>query len=139
LPSDDLVKALEQLRSLKPNRGYPTMAVSKFVHFANPRLVPIYDNAVIWNVAFAAFKPTYERFCRSADLPMRAQGAAFLRNYTGWAGSLIRRDPNVLRIFGQWLREQVDHPPAEIDREVETYDAAAFEMIVIGAACQAQE
>ena len=44
------------MRDLKPVAGYPVMAVSKFLHFYNPALFPIYDNLVIWNGVLGYFR-----------------------------------------------------------------------------------
>jgi hypothetical protein len=137
--SRDLVGALERLRPLKPGNHYPTMAVSKFAHFANPRLVPIYDEAIVWKVAFAEYKPVFDAYCYSVALDPDAWGARFLECYVAWAGSCVKRDPALLPTFAAWMRETVGTLPARVDREIETYEAAAFEMIFIGAAYLAQD
>lgn len=37
-----LESLLEKMRGIKPKKDYPTMTVSKFLHFSNPQLFPIY-------------------------------------------------------------------------------------------------
>ena len=43
-----LESCLAKLQGIKPKRQYPLMTVSKFLHFYNPSLFPIYDNKMIW-------------------------------------------------------------------------------------------
>ena len=43
-----LLSCLVKMEKIKPHRDYPIMAVSKFLHFYNPALFPIYDTEVIW-------------------------------------------------------------------------------------------
>jgi hypothetical protein len=63
------------------------MAVSKFIHFYNPSLFPIYDNEVVEYKVFARFRTDYREFCDGAGLDSSANGADFLRNYVCWASS----------------------------------------------------
>jgi hypothetical protein len=45
------------------------MTVSKFLHFYNPGLFPIYDNAVIWDKVLRRFRNDFRDFCISANIP----------------------------------------------------------------------
>src|SRR5664279_1950612 len=58
-----LQASLESLREIKPNQGFPIMTVSKFLHFYNPSLFPIYDEAVIWKKVFGRFEGEFRSFC----------------------------------------------------------------------------
>ena len=54
---------LPLLRGVKPNKGYPIMTVSKFLHFYNPGLFPIYDTEMVWKRALGGtFRNEYRAF-----------------------------------------------------------------------------
>lgn len=127
---------------MKPTKHYPAvypwMAVAKFLHFFNPRLFPIYDTAFMWKkVANGAFKPDYLDFCRRRGFQQREDTARFNLQYTLWAAETIQdADAECMTIFAEWFSAQIKgQPVAEgVLADVETYYAAAFEMIAIGAA-----
>jgi hypothetical protein len=49
VPQESLLRPdLIAMRGIKPTRGYPSMPVSKFLHFYNPSLFPIYDEQWMW-------------------------------------------------------------------------------------------
>jgi hypothetical protein len=134
----DLMFSLMEMEKIKPNSGYPTMTVSKFLHFYNPALFPIYDTEVIWNKVFKRFKADYDRFRTAANLVSRAGDVAFLRNYMCWASSLMASaHPAFMATFVDWLAGEL--PPRKFEalgREMlGTLYATAFEFTAIGAAC----
>ena len=61
------------------------MVVSKFLHFYNPGLFPIYDNKVIWNQVFRRFRNDFRDFCGIVNIPYRSaindDTSAFLIHY----------------------------------------------------------
>ena len=113
------------------------MTVSKFLHFFNPSLFPIYDTAVVWNKAFRRFGSDYRAFCDGANLDSSADGAAFLRNYVCWASSVMTgAAPDFMSSFVAWLEDELPrkrfasiHPAF-----LRTLYATAFEFTAIGAA-----
>jgi hypothetical protein len=130
---------LAKMRGIKPNEGYPHMTVSKFLHFYNPALFPIYDEAVIWNKVFKRFDADFRSFCWSARIPyesaIKDTSAAFLRYYMLWASSLMSvAHPAFMSVFKDWL----DHKPGTAlpkrKFEVTTLYTRAFEYTVTGAA-----
>jgi hypothetical protein len=134
-----LESSLAKMQGIKRKQGYPTMAVSKFLHFYNPSLFPIYDNEVIWEKVFMGrFRNDFREFCRSANIPyervIKEDTAAFLRYYMDWASSLLLvAHERFMQVFVEWLEKQ---PGVELRQR--TFDAAtlyatAFEFTAIGA------
>lgn len=139
LPSDQhaLRQALESLRAIKPKSTYPTMTVSKFLHFFNPSLFPIYDTEIVENRVFKRFRSDYHAFCTQHQLNPKASGADFLMNYMRWASTLVAgAGPTFMARFVDWLREELPPrrfaalDPAHLARLYST----AFEFTAIGAA-----
>jgi hypothetical protein len=134
---DALITALERLRPLKTMISYPGMAVSKFLHFFNPSLFPIYDNRVIENGALKRFKLDYETFLSSSSLTSSRYRDVYLLRYSAWARSLILAGGSgLMTLFAKWFCEQVSgHPdPQTVCADVNQYYATAYEFIVVGAA-----
>lgn len=130
-----LLSSLEKMRELKPVAGYPVMAVSKFLHFYNPALFPIYDNEVIWNGVFRCFRSDFKEFCCTSGFKYEYEDtASFYCKYIRWANSLLASaHSGFMKTFVDWLRTQ---PGAELPRrtfDVTTLYATAFEFTAIGA------
>lgn len=120
------------LKGIKPSQEFPTMAVSKFLHFFNPMLFPIYDRAVIGGQVLVRFRNDYDTFCSQESLDRNADGARFLSNYYQWAASIMRphRD-EVMRVFRSWAEDHLTRAGPPI---IDKLYARAFEAIAIGAA-----
>ncbi|MGA3315453.1 MAG: hypothetical protein ABSC64_03330 [Candidatus Korobacteraceae bacterium] len=137
-----LQSCLAKMQGIKPKRGYPIMTVSKFLHFYNPGLFPIYDNGVIWDeVMNGVFKYDFREFRDREKIPDSIAGsnaedtAAFLRYYMIWASSLLSVAHRAfMQVFSDWLAKQ---PGTELPKR--RFDptrlyARAFEYTAIGAA-----
>jgi len=135
----ELSTALTAMASMKPNGGYPHMAVSKFVHFYNPSLFPIYDTMAIWNMVFTTFRADFRSFCADAGLNRRADDAGFLINSMCWGSSLLTgADADFMNGFVDWLHDELPRKQFEKigrDRLSHLY-ATAFEFTAIGAAAR---
>ena len=132
-----LVSAMQALQGIKPVRGYPTMTASKFLHFFNPGLFPIWDNAVIDQRVFKRFGGDYESFCASIALDPSAVGAEFLGNYICWASRcVVDAGERFMPTFIEWLRDEI--PPRRFraldSARLPSLYAVAFEFTIIGAA-----
>lgn len=134
-----LESRLAKMQGLKPKKQYPLMAVSKFLHFYNPSLFPIYDNAVIWEkVLNGRFKSDYRDFVQRERIPqqvaMEEDTAVFLRHYMVLASSLLGvAHSGFMKVFVDWFAEQ---PGANLTKR--SFDpmklyATAFEFTAIGA------
>jgi hypothetical protein len=79
---------LPTMGRIKPKQGYPHMAVSKFLHFYNPALFPIYDEAMIWNrVLDGCFRTEFGAHCGNSTY-RNDDTEIFLLRYMGWASTL---------------------------------------------------
>lgn len=130
-----LASSLEKMRGLKSVTRYPVMAVSKFLHFYNPELFPIYDTEVIWNGVFRCFRNDFKEYCDRSGVRYHYEDtASFLWKYISWASSLMASaHPEFMQVFLYWLDRQ---PGADLKRR--TFDASrlfatAFEFTAIGA------
>lgn len=133
--------SLFNLKDLKRNNWYPWMAVSKFTHFSNPSLFPIYDTAVIWKkVLYGRFRADFEKWCGNLSVPIFETDRVspqFNLTYTLLAADIIQKSsPELMPCFGAWFRNQVIHHTdvSNVRADLETYYATAFEFIAIGAA-----
>lgn len=139
----DLQSFFWALRDIKEMHSFPTMAVSKFAHFFNPSLFPIYDTEVIWNQVFRVHGRECDAFCRSAGRPLRAVGDVWLVNYVLWASSLVQgaTAQGGQRAFESWLGTEAPEHPLLRDSVGGRLDlsAALFEFVAIGSAALALE
>jgi hypothetical protein len=134
---ESLLLNLMAMKGIKSNSTYPNMTVSKFLHFYNPSLFPIYDYEVIWRKVFKRFKNCYAEFERTAGLSYRDDDGSFLRNYICWASSLMcDAHPDFMNTFVDWIEAEVPRRQFdELGRDViATLYATAFEFTAIGAA-----
>ena len=100
---------LEAVRSLKRLRSgnYPVMAVSKNLHFYNPRLFVIYDSEVVVGQVYRAFRKDwnggYRRFASTGD-----GWLDFYLAYLLWASHMIRNAyPGFMEDFADWFIEEL--------------------------------
>jgi hypothetical protein len=128
-----------------PKGNVSAMAVSKFLHFFNPSLFPIYDQAVVRNLAFPRFRAEINasRQRRSDGLapfeatPLFARGLGPYVHYLLWAADCfagVDADRVMTEFEAQFavmLRDEGREttPPAGLDRHF----ATAFEFALVGA------
>jgi hypothetical protein len=135
---------LESMRGIKPNKGYPIMTVSKFLHFYNPALFPIYDTEVIWKkVCDGYFKSDFRDFCRDLcdregpryTVFMNEDTVDFLPAYMRWAASLFSvAHSGFMQVFVDWLGDQLGANLLRRKFDAKTLHARAFEYTAVGAA-----
>ncbi len=130
-----ILLALELMRSLKPVADWPTMAVSKVLHFYNAELFPVYDSEVIWKKVLTRFKEEFRSFCVAFSRPWDfGDTPTFYRNYMSWGAYLLTdAHPQFMKAFEGWLAKQ---PSAKLSTR--TFDASrlfatAYEYTIIGA------
>ena len=135
-----LESCLTKMKGIKPKKDYPLMVVSKFLHFCNPALVPIYDTKVIWEkVLDCCFKSDFRDFCNHENLPYdrfrKEDTVDFLPAYMRFANSLLSEaHGRFMQVFVEWLAEQ---PGTELRRrkfDPTTLYARVFEYTAVGAA-----
>lgn len=135
-------RILDSMRLIKPNRHGPSVvAISKVLHFWNPRLFIVVDDAVMWRWVLAhgwlrrPIKRTHARIASSigragATYP---KGACDLHTYLAilrWGADVVRTNPEICPQFVRHVNAHRDNEPLDIP--VETYEAAALEWLLLG-------
>ena len=134
-----LNEVLEKAAKVKLIKAGPsTVAVSKFLHFWNPKLFVIVDDSVMWKCVLAhhwVWKPI-ERAREATDRLLHhcrkgKDQACDLKTYLAvlmWAGAFLRAHPQVSRCFAEYIHRYEGELPAG----VEEYEAAAMEWFLLG-------
>ncbi len=141
---DDLVplwRAMTDVAAIKKNRDGPSLvAMTKFLHFWNPRLFVIADRQVIWNWVFE-HRWLWEQVVRvreelAASVPSTIQEHPFystdLRNYLAvlvWGGRVMRDNPRVVEHFARYVEKESGRQALPKLRE---YEGAALEWLLLG-------
>jgi hypothetical protein len=130
---------LEKLGDLKtvPDSSYPTIAVSRFLHFFNPRFFPNFDNTVINQQVLQVFGNDFDRYCADTGIDKWEHEAAFYGQYMLWAGRHIQNaEPELFADFETWFKAQVEgeEDPNGVLEEIGQCHATVFEFVAIGAA-----
>jgi hypothetical protein len=133
-----LESCLAKLLGIKPKKDFPIMVVSKFLHFYNPGLFPIYDGKVIWNkVLFGRFKNDFLEFCDREKISRDSateDTAAWLLYYMRFASKLMSvAHATFMDVFVDWLGKQPGTRIPKRSFDVTMLYATAFEFTVIGA------
>lgn len=133
---------IESIKEIKPMRHAPSVvAVSKFLHFWNPQLFVIVDDAFVWSWVFRhrwLKRPIQEMRERiRALLPeARCQDAApacDLLSYVAvvrWSADVLRVNPDIVPLFAEHVRAYAD--TAVIGQPLDAYEAAAMEWLLLG-------
>ncbi len=136
-----LMDHLKRLVGIKEKNAYPIMVVSKFSHFFNPSLFPIYDTKVIENMVMEGqFIEDWTSFRLASsvgtDETSSFPGLWYALHYILWASHMIRNSGrNLMGTFADWFTKQVgnDHGVEDMRLDLSGYYATAFEFIAIGA------
>ena len=137
-----LASTLDRLSGLKKTKsGASVVALSKFLHFMNPRLFVIVDRGVMWNWVLThswlsqQVGAVRERACRiiSGGAGRPSGGGCSPRDYVAvllWAGELVRRNPAIVAAFARYVRRYAagEQLPTDLDE----YEAAAVEWFLEG-------
>jgi hypothetical protein len=135
-----VVECLENMRGVKQLRSgsYPIMALSKNLHFYNPRLFAIYDNDIVLKKVYRIFRADWNSCYRGIVVNSDDEGIAFYLAYLLWGGQMIREAyASFMDDFADWFIEavRIGGDRAEDFRdELRLSLATAFEFVVIGAA-----
>ena len=133
---------LDRIKSLKVNKwGASVVAMSKFLHFWNPRLFVIVDDAVIWKwvLSHAWLRRQVEETRIRTDQQLFQEAkkhddtACDMATYVAiltWAAGLVRRNPVIAIEFAQYVKESAKDTPVPDD--LAEYEAAAVEWFLLG-------
>jgi hypothetical protein len=134
-----VVDCLKSMRGLKRLRSgtFPIMAVSKTLHFFNPRLFTIYDNHIVLKKVYRVFRTDWDSCYDKIGADVNDDWIKFYLAYLLWGGSMIRSAyPTLMENFAAWFIETVSKQRNAEDfrDELRVSYATAFEFIIIGAA-----
>jgi len=134
---------INSVSDIKPMKGAPSVvAISKFLHFWNPRLFIIVDDAVMWvRVLSRSWLETpikRERQRLRAVLPDATclpSESCDLLSYLAvlsWAARLVREHPAIPISFDGYIRSNADGCAASLP--LGEYEGAAVEWLLLGLA-----
>jgi hypothetical protein len=107
------------------------MAVSKFLHFFNPRLFVIWDREVILGKVYRVFRDDWNAAYRDIKVEADDKMMKFYLAYLLWAAKAIAEaGDDLMEDFATWFAKTVKAPDCR-DEMVGFY-ATAFEFIAIG-------
>lgn len=130
------------VKDIKTTKTGPSvMAMSKFLHFWNPRLFVIVDDTVMWRYVFAhrwlrqpveGYRAALAQGILDAS-PRRSTRQCDLASYLAvllWAASLVRENRAILPVFVEHVNDHRDNAPVPDD--IGTHEAAAVEWLLLG-------
>jgi hypothetical protein len=133
-----LLSCLYKIATIKISKqGYPIMPVSKFLHFYNPALFPIYDEKVVWNMVLEKrFNRDFRIFHEEKRLDYESDyKPAWIANYLAYASWLLSTGhPKFMEVFAEWLGAQPECGRVKDKPFGTKLFATAFEYTIIGAA-----
>ena len=132
-----IIDAVDSMKDVKTGQKPSLMAISKFLHFFNPRLFVICDREVVDEFVFghqwlrrlrdAVGSRTFEE--SGIDVP------EWMKDYLSLlalASETLRENPGIMRAFADWVK---DIPGTETHpRDVTSFEATAIERFLIGLA-----
>lgn len=133
--------AIQAVKSIKVNQTGPSVvAVSKFLHFRNPRLFVIVDDGLVWKWVFGHswLREQVESIRKETDCLIghstrHADSVCDLPTYLAvlaWASRLVRDNPCITPAFYEHVRRHANK--VTVSPEVAEYDAAALEWFLLG-------
>lgn len=140
-----LWKVIKAMAGIKPlNDGPSMMAISKFLHFWNPRLFVIVDMAMMWNWVFEhgwIWDPIKAiQAALQTSLPPEIRNDADYQSNLGWyltillwCGELTKANPCIATGFDDYIRNKAGSASPRIPPDLNTYEAAAVEWFLLGA------
>src|SRR3990170_732180 len=138
---DQLWHAITTAGDIKQNKDGPSLvALTKFLHFWNPRLFVIADREVVWNWVLR------HRWLWAQIEHVRGEIDAVLspavkehRYYSTelskylavlvWGGQVLRDNPSVCSAFASYVELQYKKP---VDLNLQEYEGAALEWLLLG-------
>jgi hypothetical protein len=138
-----VIQVLTDASAIKQNKYGPSLvAATKFLHFWNPRLFVIVDDAVM--AGYVLKHQWIQKEIRTVQAGLgqelvgqlgsspvvQAGGGLSYPAILFWAGEVIRENPVIMEAFAANLRACVAQETLPIDYQ--TFEAAAFEWMLLG-------
>jgi hypothetical protein len=139
---DGLWALLQAMKDVKVTAEGPSVvAVSKFLHFWNPRLFVIVDYGVVWSHVlrhwwlwddFVAVRTKVDERVQHGAVhhPDRTCDLASYLAVLQWASGLVRRHPRIAATFAAYVQQYANG--AQLPPDLPTYEAAAVEWFLLG-------
>ncbi len=131
-----IAECLMKIKDIKTLSSGETssMAISKFLHFFNPKLFPIYDNQIIKKEVLKTFSDDWSSFKDDICTKNIDKGIETYFCYVLWASNIFKQSQNgVMNKFIKIFAKRIEGNPLELPRDLTEYYATAFEFISIGA------
>ncbi|MCL4743321.1 MAG: hypothetical protein KJZ54_14085 [Phycisphaerales bacterium] len=140
---DGCWQIIKSMSRIKPTKSPSVVAISKFLHFWNPRLFVIVDDAVMWKRVLsrswlrqpiAEERGRVERLLPDPSCPKNDLSCELISYLAvlAWSAVTQRRNPDVTPLFAEYVRAgELDR---RIDFPIDTYEAAAVEWLLLGLA-----
>jgi len=139
----DLWSIIKSMVDIKPLKHGPSVvAISKFLHFWNPRLFIIVDDAVMWRWVLAHhwLKKTLET-TREQIIPIvepdsvqsKSGESCDLLSYLAilrWSAEVVKTNPIIKSCFAEYVQARATNLPSNL--AIYTYEAAAMEWFLLG-------
>lgn len=138
---DQLWCAITTASDIKQNKDGPSLvALTKFLHFWNPRLFVIADREVVWNwVLRHRWIWTQVEHVRS-EIEVVLSPAVRKHHYYStelakylavlvWGGRVLRDNPSVCSAFASYVERNCKGP---VDLKLREYEGAALEWLLLG-------
>lgn len=138
---DHLWYAITVAAEIKKNKNGPSLvALTKFLHFWNPRLFVIADREVVWNWVFphhwiwAQVESVRDDIDKVFSPAVRKHRlfTTELKDYLAvlvWGGRVLRDNPKICGAFASYVERQNKGP---IDLNLCEYEGAALEWLLLG-------
>jgi hypothetical protein len=136
----DLINSVSGIKVMKSAPS--VVAISKFLHFWNPRLFVIVDDAVMWIRVFSRSwlraPIETERKRLEAVLPgatcSRSESCELLDYLAilSWSARFLRLNHEIPRLFGEYVRDAAKEDAASL--ALDEYEGAAVEWLLLGLA-----
>lgn len=139
-PCFELLQTMKEIKPLKSG-GASVVAISKVLHFWNPRLFIIVDDGVMWRWVFShgwlkrQVRSRHETIAPLIGRPGKklATSPCDLHTYLAilhWGADVIRNNPEICPRFARHLERHKGKQPLDIP--IDTYEAAALEWLLVG-------
>lgn len=138
----DLWNVISAVGAVKKNKTGPSvMAISKFLHFWNPRLFIIVDDAMMWRFVFShSWLWEYVDACRvdiskvlgTVDCASGGNQANLADYITilWWAAGIVRSNRAIAPTFAKYVQRHCNKQRSPAD--LKTYEGAAIEWFLLG-------
>lgn len=138
---DQLWCAITTAGEIKQNKDGPSLvALTKFLHFWNPRLFVIADREVVWNwvlchrwlwVQVEHVRSEIEVVLSAAVREHRYFKTDLMKYlaFLVWGGRVLRENPEVCGAFAAYVER---HHEGSIDLNLREYESAALEWLLLG-------